>query len=57
MRKYGFIMSSEWKNALAYRGDTWLTAIFSSFSVVLAYLLWSAVFGGAENLNGFNLQQ
>jgi len=57
MKKYGFIISSEWKNSLAYRGDTWLTAIFSVFAVVLAYLLWSAVFGGADTLNGFTLQQ
>ena len=57
MKKYGSIMSSELKNTFAYRGDTWLTAIFSIFSVVLAYLLWSAVFGGAESVNGFTLTQ
>ncbi len=57
MRKYFAVMSMEIKNSLAYRADTWLTAIFSVFSVALAYLLWSAVFGGAEVFNGFTLPQ
>lgn len=57
MRKYGLIMSSELKSSLAYRGDTWLAAIFRIFSVILAYLLWSAVFGGVESVNGFTLKQ
>lgn len=57
MKKYLYIMSSEIKSTFAYRGDTWLTAIFSIFSVVLAYLLWSAVFGDSKTFNGFTLTQ
>lgn len=57
MRKYLAIFSTEVKNSLAYRADTWLTAVFSVFSVALAHLLWRAVFGGAETFNGFTLAQ
>ena len=57
MRKYTSIMVIELKNTLAYTGDTWLTAVFSVFSVILAYLLWSAVFGGSATFNGFTLPQ
>lgn len=55
MRKYLVVFSTELKSSLAYRADIWLTAVFSIFSVVLAYLLWSAVFGGAQVYNGFTL--
>lgn len=57
MKKYLHIMSIELKNTFAYPGDTWLTAIFSVFSVVLAYLLWSAVFGELKTFNDFTLPQ
>jgi len=57
MKKYVQIMSLEWKNAIIYRTDTALSALFSVFTVVLAYLLWSAVFGSREIVDGFTLPQ
>ncbi len=57
MRKYLIFLSTEVKSAMAYRADTWLTAVFSVFSVALSYLLWRAVFGQAETFNGFTLHQ
>lgn len=55
MRKYLIFLSTELKSAMAYRADTWLSAVFSVFSVVLSHLLWRAVFGSARTFNGFTL--
>jgi ABC-2 type transport system permease protein len=57
LTKYMQICGLEWKNALSYRGDTWLSAIFSIFSILLAYLLWSAIFAGRPIFGGMTLKQ
>ncbi len=57
MRKYLHVAGCEIQNSLIYRGNTWLTAFFSIFTVLLAYLLWSAVFGSSKTFNGFTLPQ
>lgn len=57
MKKYLQIMSLEWKNAIIYRTDTALSALFSIFTVVLSYLLWSAIFGNREVVDSFTLPQ
>jgi ABC-2 type transport system permease protein len=57
MKKYFHIAGCEIQNTLIYRGNTWLTAFFSIFTILLAYLLWSAVFGDSKTFNGFTLPQ
>lgn len=57
MRKYLEVASLEWRNGLAYRGDTWLTALFLVFRILLAYLLWKAVFGGQSTFGGMTLAE
>ena len=57
IKKYTAVMSCELKNAVAYRGGTWLRAGLSVVTVALAYLLWSAVFRGADRYEGFTLPE
>jgi ABC-2 type transport system permease protein len=57
MKKYLQVASLEWLNAFAYRGDTWLTAFFLVFKVLLAYMLWKAVFGGQSTFGGMTLPE
>ncbi len=57
MRKYLNMMAIEWKNSVAYRADTWLSALFSMGGVLLAYLLWKAVFRGAAQVGGMSLAE
>ncbi len=55
MKKYIQVASLEWRNALAYRGDVWLGGLFLIFRVILAYLLWRAVFAGRSVIGGMTL--
>ncbi len=57
IKKYRAVMSCELKNAVIYRGSTWLRAGLSIVTIALAYLLWSAVFRGAERYEGFTLPE
>ncbi len=57
IKKYSAVMSCELKNAVVYRGSTWLRAGLSVVTVALAYLLWSAVFRGADHYEGFTLPE
>ncbi len=57
IKKYLAVMSSELKNAIVYRGSAWLRAGLDLVMVVLSYLLWSAIFRGAETYNGFTLPE
>jgi ABC-2 type transport system permease protein len=54
-RKYLHVGRITWKSMLAYTGDTWLSAGLTGFRVLLAFLLWSAVFTGREEVGGFTL--
>lgn len=57
MKKYLQVASLEWRNALAYRGNTWISAFFLMFKVLLAYMLWRAVFGGQDTFGGMTLPE
>jgi ABC-2 type transport system permease protein len=57
MKKYLQVASLEWRNGLAYRGDTWLTAFFLVFRILLAYMLWKAVFGDQNTFGGMTLPE
>jgi len=53
--KYIQVAQIMWKSMLAYQVDTWLSAALTGFRVVLAYILWSAVFAGREQVGGYTL--
>ncbi len=53
--KYVQVAQIMWKSMLAYQLDTWLSAALTGFRVVLAYILWSAVFAGREQVGGYTL--
>lgn len=57
MKKYFEIASLEWRNGLIYRGDTWLTAFFMIFRILLAYLLWKTIFKGQNTFGGMTLKE
>ena len=53
--KYLEVARITWQSMLAYQADTWLGALFSGSRVLLAYLLWSAIFAGQERVAGYTL--
>jgi ABC-2 type transport system permease protein len=55
IRKYFPVVQITWKSMLAYQADTWLSAAVSGFRVLLAFLLWSAIFAGREQVAGYTL--
>lgn len=57
MKKYLAIAACELKGALAYPGSAWLAALSRLFPVMLCYLLWKAVYQGADSLEGFTLPE
>lgn len=57
MRKYLQVASCSWRQQLAYRGDSWLSTGFSIFRVLLAFLLWRAIFHGADTFGGMTLPE
>lgn len=42
-----------WKSMLAYQANTWLGAAVSGFRVLLAFLLWRAIFSGRSQVAGY----
>lgn len=53
--KYLQVAQTTWKSMLAYQTDTWLGAGFSGFRVLMAFLLWQAIFDGRETVAGYTL--
>jgi ABC-2 type transport system permease protein len=53
--KYLEVARITWQSMLAYQADTWLGALFSGTRVLLAFLLWSAIFAGQETVAGYTL--
>jgi ABC-2 type transport system permease protein len=53
--KYLQVAQTTWKSMLAYQADTWFGAIVSGFRVLMAFLLWQAVFAGRETVAGYTL--
>ncbi|MBN2048592.1 MAG: ABC-2 family transporter protein [Anaerolineaceae bacterium] len=53
LKKYSRVMSTSWKSLLAYREDQWLKVVFSGARVLLAYLLWSALYQGKDQIAGY----
>ncbi len=51
------VASLEWRNQLAYRGDVWLSSAFQVFRILLAWMLWSAVFGNNTLYGGMTLPE
>lgn len=44
-----------WKSMIAYQANTWLGAAVSGFRVLLAFLLWRAIFSGRAEVAGYTL--
>jgi ABC-2 type transport system permease protein len=55
LRKYIQVAKITWKTMIAYQADTWLGAAVSGFRVILAFLLWSAIFEGQTEVAGYTL--
>jgi ABC-2 type transport system permease protein len=55
LRKYLQVAAITWKSMLAYQADTWLGAAVSGFRVLLAFLLWRAIFSGRSEIAGYTL--
>ncbi|HEX9019193.1 MAG TPA: ABC-2 family transporter protein [Anaerolineaceae bacterium] len=53
--KYLQVAKITWKSMIAYQTDTWLGAGVSGFRVLLAFLLWQAIFAGRSEVAGFTL--
>ena len=53
--KYLEVARITWSSMLAYQADTWLGALFSGSRVLLAFLLWSAIYQGQELVAGYTL--
>lgn len=53
--KYYQVAQVMWKTMLAYQVDTWLGAALTGFRVLLAYMLWSAVFAGRQQVGEYTL--
>ncbi len=53
--KHLHVAKITWKNMIAYQTDTWLGAAVSGFRVLLAFLLWRAIFSGKEEVAGYTL--
>ena len=53
--KYMMVARITWQSLVAYQADTWLGALVSGSRVVLAFLLWSAIFSGRDEVAGFTL--
>jgi ABC-2 type transport system permease protein len=53
--KYFHVARITWKSMIAYRFDTWLGAGLTGFRVLLAFLLWTAVYNGRAEVGGYTL--
>ncbi len=53
--KYLHVAKITWKAMIAYQVDTWLGAGVSGFRVLLAFLLWNAVYAGRPVIAGYTL--
>jgi ABC-2 type transport system permease protein len=53
--KYLHVARITWKSMIAYRFDTWLGAALTGFRVLLAFLLWTAVYNGRAEVGGYTL--
>jgi ABC-2 type transport system permease protein len=53
--RYVQVAKITWKAMLAYQADTWLGALFAGARILLAYLLWSAIFAGQSEVAGYTL--
>lgn len=56
MRKYGEIVKLSFKAQLVYRFDVVLGAVFSVTKILLAFVLWGAIFEGRAQVGGFGFQ-
>lgn len=57
MRKYMGIFKIYFRTQLAWRFDVFLTVAFSFSKVLLAFILWKAIFAGREIVSGFTFPQ
>ncbi len=57
MRKYIGIFRIYFRSQLAWRFDVFLTVAFSFSKVLLAFILWKAIFAGREVVSGFTFSQ
>ncbi len=53
--KYLQVAKITWKTMIAYQADTWLGTVVSGFRVLLAFLLWRAIFAGRAEVAGYTL--
>ncbi len=53
MKKYLETAKITFKSQLAYRFDIFLSMVFTVSKIILAYVLWSAVFGTNYEISGF----
>ena len=54
MKKYIEIMKMSWKEILAYRFEVFGQAVVSFFRVLLAFVLWKAIFGIRTEVSGYS---
>jgi len=54
--KYAAIGAIGMRARMAYRFDVWLGATMPFIRVLLAYMLWKALFAGKETIAGFSLE-
>jgi len=53
LNKYSQVAKITWKTMMAYQADAWLGALVSGFRVLLAFLLWKAIFAGRDEVAGY----
>jgi len=53
LKKYTAVFNITFKESVAYRFDTLTSAAFSFVKIYLAYLLWTAIFSGKEEIGGY----
>lgn len=53
MGKYIEVFKIGVKEQMAYKIDMLMTALFSAFRILLAYILWSAIFADNERVGGY----
>lgn len=53
--KISRVIRITWSSMWAYRMDTWLGAFLAGFRILLAFLLWGAVYNGRSEVGGYSL--
>lgn len=55
--KYAAILSTYWKAQITWRFDVMMSVILTVSRILLAYILWGAIFEGNETVAGMTFQQ